>query len=310
MPEERKRALRIVAKAKTTIQGAFDELRLGKLVRVEQLAFLVEEIAASITRNPFALSSVTHLKARHEYTFLHSIAVCALMISLARRLKLEKSLIQEIGLAGLLHDLGKAVVPTHLLDKPAALSAEEFATVRTHSERGHALLGQDPGIGQIVLDVVRHHHERIDGTGYPDRLRGEEISIHARMSAICDVYDALTSARSYKDAWSPSGALRLMQDNPGQFDPDILDAFIHSIGIYPVGGLVRLRSDRLAVVLDANLDDPLSPPVRAFFCTISRRHLTRKLCRPGQDEIIGIERPDRWGFSDWAALRRELMDMA
>ena len=118
MPEERKRAVRIVAKAKTTIQGAFDDLRLGRLVRVEQLASLVEEIAASITRNPFALMSVTHLKARHEYTFLHSVAVCALMIGLARRLKLDKSLIQEIGLAGLLHDLGKAVVPRHLLDKP------------------------------------------------------------------------------------------------------------------------------------------------------------------------------------------------
>ena len=141
MPEERKRAVRIVAKAKTTIQGAFDELRLGRLVRVEHLASLVEEIAASITRNPFALTSVTHLKARHEYTFLHSVAVCALMISLARRLKLDKSLIQEIGLAGLLHDLGKAVVPRHLLDKPAALNAEEFATVRTHSERGHAQFG-------------------------------------------------------------------------------------------------------------------------------------------------------------------------
>ena len=109
---------------------------------------------------------------------------------------------------------------------------------------------------------------------------------------------------------SPGGALRLMQDDPGHFDPEILDAFVHSIGIYPVGGLVRLRSHRLAVVLDANPEDPLSPPVRAFFCTISHRHLSRELCRPGHDEIIGIERPDRWNFGDWAALRRELMDMA
>ncbi|MDB5706122.1 MAG: phosphodiesterase [Sphingomonas bacterium] len=307
MAEERKRAVKIVARSKAAIMRTFHDIRLGNLVQVSQLTPLVDEIAASIARNPFALTSVTQLKERHEYTYLHSVAVCALMISLGRRLKLDESLIPDLGLAGLLHDMGKAAIPQHLLDKPGALTEAEFAVVRSHAERGHAMLLTCGGVPEIALDVCRHHHEQVGGAGYPDRLGGAALSIPARMGAICDVYDAVTSARPYKEPWSPGEALRWMQNSVRHFDQDMLEAFAGCIGIYPIGGLVRLRSDRLAVVLDSNAADPMSPPVRVFFCAIERRWLTPEHCPPGRDEIIGIERPERWGFDDWAGLRAEMM---
>jgi len=307
MARERKRAIQIVARSKTAIISAFDEMRLGNVVRADQLTPLVDEISASMARNPFALTSVTQLKARHEYTYLHSVAVCALMISLGRRLKLDESLIRDIGLAGLLHDIGKARIPQHLLDKPGPLTDAEFAIVRTHTERGYRMLRRCEGVPEIALDVCRHHHEQVGGAGYPDRLGGPALSIYARMGAICDVYDAVTSIRAYKDPWSPGEALRWMQSSDQHFDQEILEAFAACIGIYPIGGLVRLRSDRLAVVLDSNTANPMAPPVRVFFCAIKRRPLPPEHCGPGRDEIIGIERPDRWGFDDWPHLRAELM---
>lgn len=307
MEQERKRAIQIVARSKAAIIRTFDEIRLGNLVQAEQLTPLVDEISASMARNPFALTSVTQLKARHEYTYLHSVAVCALMISLGRRLKLDEALIPDLGLAGLLHDIGKARIPQRLLDKPGPLTDKEFAIVRTHAERGYRMLRKCEGIPEIALDVCRHHHEQIGGAGYPERLDGQALSLHARMGAICDVYDAVTSARAYKDPWSPGEALRWMQSSDRHFDQDVLEAFAGCIGIYPIGGLVRLRSDRLAVVLDSNAANPMAPPVRAFFCAIKRHRLPPEHCAPGRDEIIGIERPDRWGFDDWPHLRAEMM---
>jgi putative nucleotidyltransferase with HDIG domain len=307
MEQERRRAIQIVARSKEAIVRTFDEIRLGNLVRADRLTPLVDEISASIARNPFALTSVTRLKARHEYTYLHSVAVCALMIGLGRRLKLDEALIRDIGLAGLLHDIGKARIPQHLLDKAGPLTDKEFAIVRRHAERGYRMLLKCEGIPEIALDVCRHHHEQVGGAGYPDRLGGQSLSIYARMGAICDVYDAVTSARAYKDPWSPGEAMRWMQSCDRHFDQDILEAFAGCIGIYPIGGLVRLRSDRLGVVLDSNPANPMAPPVRAFYCAIKGHRLAPELCAPGRDEIIGIERPDRWGFGDWPSLRAEMM---
>jgi len=263
--EEAAHARKIIGKSARAVMELFGQARLGRAIEVSSLVPLVDEISASIARNPTALIGIARLKRKDEYTYMHSVAVCALMINFARTLELHESLVQELGLAGLLHDIGKTAVPDQVLTKPSTLSDEEYAIVREHCQRGYDLLVASPDAPAIAAEVVLHHHERFDGTGYPHRLKGEQISRYARMGAICDVYDAITSNRPYKDAWTPTESIERMLEWEGQFDPTLLDAFIRSIGIYPVGTLVRLRSNRLGIVTAENKREPTHPKVKAFY---------------------------------------------
>ena len=243
-------AAALVAGALETVRGTFDDVRLGRAVSHEKVAALVDDIAGQLDRNASALLRVLQLKSKHQYTYLHSVAVCTLMVNLARHLAMDGEAVRTLGLAGLLHDVGKVAIPDAVLDKPGRLSAEEFALVRTHPEEGVALLREDGAMPALAVEVCLHHHERWDGNGYPHGLKAEDISLPARMGAICDVYDALTSHRAYKAAWLPARALGAMWSWDGHFDRDLLFQFMRSINLYPPGMLVRLASERLALVLD------------------------------------------------------------
>jgi putative nucleotidyltransferase with HDIG domain len=309
--EETERARTIVGKSKRAVTRMFHEARLGRVVEVADVAPLVDEISASVARNPSALINVARLKNKDEYTYMHSVAVCALMVNLARTLELNEMLVRELGLAGLLHDLGKMAVPDPVLNKPGKLTDEEFAVVREHPQRGYDLLVQAADAPAIAADVVLHHHEKFDGTGYPHRLKGEEISVHARMAAICDVYDAITSNRPYKDGWAPAESIARMLEWEGHFDPKLLDAFVRSIGIYPVGTLVRLRSNRLGLVVADNKREPTHPRVKAFYAICERAVARPELVTIGNslrdDAIIKRELPEHWNLGDWPRLQKELM---
>lgn len=306
--QERNRAREIVSFAKEQITTTFEDVRFGRNINAKALWPLVSSITASIERHAGAIMGVTRIKDRHEYTYMHSIAVCGLMINLARRMKIDPALHHSIGLAGLLHDVGKGRIPTTLLDKAGPLTAEEMTVMQSHCMLGHDILisGDEP-LPDIVLDVVLHHHERLDGTGYPDFKSRDSISTYARMAAICDVYDAVTSARPYKEIWSPAEAIEWMSDQPGQFDPEILSVFSGMIGIFPVGALVRLQSDRLAVVLDDPEGDPMTPPVCPFFCITTKQALPWRVSPPGMDPIVGIEVADRWRLTNWKEMRTAIL---
>ena len=309
--EETERARTIVGKSKRAVMKMFGEARLGRVIEATDVAPLVDEISASVARNPSALINVARLKNKDEYTYMHSVAVCALMVNLARTLELNEVLVRELGMAGMLHDLGKMAVPDPVLNKPGKLTDEEFAVVREHPQRGYDLLVENPDAPAIAAEVVLHHHEKYDGTGYPDGLKGEAISLHARMGAICDVYDAITSNRPYKDGWAPAESIARMLEWEGHFDPKLLDAFVRSIGIYPVGTLVRLRSNRLGLVIAGNKREPTHPKVKAFYA-IYERALTRpEIVTIGtslrDDAIIKRELPEHWNLGDWPKLQKELM---
>lgn len=306
--QERNRARDIVSVAKEQVESAFNDVRFGRNINVKALWPLVSSITASIERHSGAIMSVTRIKDRHEYTYMHSVAVCGLMINLARRLKLDPTLHHDIGLAGLLHDIGKARVPATLLDKPGPLTPEEMAVMRTHCELGHDILTSGAQrLPDLVMDVVLHHHERLDGTGYPDFKNESSISIYARMAAICDVYDAVTSTRTYKEPWSPAQAIEWMSDQPGQFDAQVFSVFSGMIGIFPAGSMVRLTSDRLAIVLDDPEGDPMMPPVCPFYCIMTKQALPWRRSDPGMDPIVGIESPDRWRLGNWADMRGSIL---
>jgi HD-GYP domain-containing protein (c-di-GMP phosphodiesterase class II) len=196
--------------------------------------------------------------------------------------------------------MGKARVPVAVLNKPGRLTDAEFALMKRHPAWGGEILRSSGVADTVIVDVCEHHHERIDGAGYPYGLAGEAISLQARMGAICDVYDAVTSARAYKPAWDPGEAIRQMAQWKGHFDPALFQAFVKTVGIYPVGTLVRLQSGRLAVVVELGQGSLLTPRVKAFFSTKSMLPITPELIDLGastcQDRLVGVESPENWSF--------------
>jgi HD-GYP domain-containing protein (c-di-GMP phosphodiesterase class II) len=225
------------------------------------------------------------------------------MISLAKQLSMDDTQTHAAGIAGLLHDLGKALIPMTVLNKPGKLTDAEFQIVKSHPLEGYRMLQDGNQVHPVALDVCLHHHEKMDGSGYPDQLKGDAISLFARMGAVCDVYDAITSNRPYKEGWDPAESLRKMAEwTKGHFDPTIFQAFVKSLGIYPVGSLLRLSSGRLGVVVEQSEKSLLTPLVRVFFSTKSNLRIVPEvvdLSLPDcTDKIAGREDPDKWRFPD------------
>ena len=300
MEQELEQAVKLCARSRQAVMEMFNDARMGQALQFEQAEALVEEISESVLRHPNVLISLARLKHSNEYTYMHSVAVCALMIALARKLGLPDDAVREAGLAGLLHDIGKMAVPHELLDKPGKLTDTEFAKVRKHPEEGGSILLASKQVSALVLDVCLHHHEKVDGSGYPHRLQGDQISLMAKMGAVCDVYDAITSNRPYKQGWDPAESIRKMAEWKGHFDEAVFQAFVKTVGIYPVGALVRLQSGRLAVVMEQNPKALLAPRVKVFFSTKSRLPLPQSIVDlskiADQDRIVGRESAEEWGF--------------
>ena len=297
---ELQQARQIIGQARDVLKTVFRDVRLGRPLDLPASGQLVDEMAESIKRNPHALISLARLKTADNYSYMHSIAVCALMIGLARRMGLDEHQVHLAGVAGLLHDIGKSKVPLEVLNKPGALDAEEWVIMRSHPRWGYELL-LPQGLDDAVTDACLHHHEKVDGTGYPDGLKQDDISLMARMTAVCDVYDAITSDRPYKQGWHPAIALqRMAQWAPHHFDKAIFEQFVQTVGIYPLGSLVRLQSQHLAVVLDVSPNCLLTPKVRRFYCLSQQRRITPEIldlaCPHAKDSIVGREDPADWPF--------------
>lgn len=311
LEDEIQTAAKLCAKAKEAVIEMFSDARMGKAIKIEQARALVEDISDSVLRQPHALISLARLKTADEYTYMHSVAVCALMIALARQLNLGDEMVREAGFAGLLHDIGKVGIPMKVLNKPGKLTDSEFAIVKSHPEVGAKILIESYQVSPMVLDVCLHHHEKVDGTGYPHGLKGDTISLYAKMGAVCDVYDAITSNRPYKKGWAPADSIRKMAEwSKGHFDEAVFQAFVKTVGIYPTGSLVRLESGRLAVVVEQNETSLLNPTVKVFFSAKTKMPIIQETLDlsklAGKEKIIGRESPDDWGFKNldklWSGL--------
>lgn len=296
LASEKQRARNLHRDANVIVRNMMGDIRLGKQIELEQVEPLVEKIVDSIFRQQDALLPLARLKSHDEYTFQHSVSVCTLMTSFARALELPREIIHEIAVGALLHDVGKAKVSDDILNKPAKLTDAEFTKMKSHVVQSKLILLGTPGISSIALDVAAQHHERFDGTGYPNKLKGDQISLYGQMGAIVDVYDAITSNRVYHKGMPPTEALRkLLEWSKFHFKPDMVQAFIRAIGIYPSGSLVRLESGRLAVVQEQHADKLMQPTVKVMFHT-KGHYLTPEVVdlRHSQDRIVAHESFEAW----------------
>lgn len=292
-------ARRVHAKTKAAVVSMFSDVRMGKSVQVEEAVALVDDIHLSMERNANALLSLIRLKTADEYTYLHSVAVCVLMVALGKQLGLRGEELKQVGVAGLLHDIGKMAVPHEILNKPDKLTDTEFDIVKSHPRRGWEILRAVYQADEPALDVCLHHHERMDGKGYPERLSADTLTLHARMGAVCDVYDAITSDRCYKKGWEPAEAIRKMTLwKDGHFDETVFRAFVKTVGIYPVGTLLKLKSGRLGVVVEQSKKSLLAPMVKVFFSTRTNGHIPVEIIdmSKSEDSIVGVESSGQWGL--------------
>ena len=265
-------------KTRSYIDSMLSEARMGRIIDTRKAKQLVAELASNIAVSVDASLWLTQLKKRDEYTAIHSLNVCVLSIIFGRALKLPEHELNELGLGALLHDIGKMRVPDSVLNKPGRLTADEFEIMKTHPGIGFELAKQDKNLSQDVLTIIRNHHERLNGQGYPDNLPESDITYYTKIVSITDVYDAVTSDRVYHDGMTPHEAMKKMYEwMPNNFDEDLMQAFIRTLGIYPVGSVVELETGHIGLVVKLNNEHRLKPVVMIVMNRNKEYYPQRKL---------------------------------
>lgn len=258
-----KTALKSYVGLEREISSVIKNMRSGQLISTDQMRGSINQIAEQLFEHGPALIWLTHIKSRDNYTAEHCMNVAILAMGLALSLGWKTSEVQEAGLAGLLHDVGKTMVPQHILTKPGALTQEEFEVMQGHTTHGFDLLMKDNDLPKSVKQATLYHHERPDGRGYPKGLHNSQIADIAALVSVVDAYDAITSNRCYQEARNHHLALGILWKGRGtQFNSEMVEAFIQWIGWVSPGTIVRLTTGDTAIVVLANPGNRLQPTVR------------------------------------------------
>ena len=245
------------------IENLMSDVRMGRGLKTENVDSTVKNVIESIRSNYQALLSMASLKAFDEYTFAHSVNVMVIALTLAKHLDLKEHELEAIGRGALLHDIGKAKIPLDIINKPSKLTNKEFRLIKTHPVEGRKICLDEGMHNKIITDTISYHHESYDGSGYPHKLKGRQISKYAAIVSIADFYDALTTVRSYKKRISPPEAINIIFNQANtKFDRRLVNHFIKTIGIYPVGSLVKLGSGRIAVIVGFARGNLIAPIVK------------------------------------------------
>ncbi len=271
--------------AKKTVDNALSALRLSQDINTQEVKTAVKSCVKSVLKNPNAMLWLTQIKDKDDYTAEHSLRVSIISIALGRELELMEKELEDLGVAAMLHDVGKINIPIDVLNKEGSLNKEEYDLIKTHATHGRKLLMSKSDVPPIAVDVAYNHHEHLNGKGYPRGVTAESIPFFAKIVSVVDAFDAITSDRVYSDGRSTLEGLRILYDCRGQqFDEEIVRTFIRLVGIYPPGHIVELTNGEAGIILSCQRNNKLRPKV------IVVRDKEKKSCA---ERIIDLSRDQK-----------------
>ncbi|HEX7047323.1 MAG TPA: HD-GYP domain-containing protein [Gammaproteobacteria bacterium] len=296
-----------VEKSRERIGNVLEDVRAGKSVQAKDTRVVATELVETVSRNPQTAQWMTILRSENQQIAQHSMNVSVLAAALGRFLNWNDALVSVMSEGALLHDAGMSRVPRWILDKPGPLSQREFLLVRMHADYAARLLEAEGDYDRRVIDIVRHHHERIDGSGYPAGLRGHDIPGYVQAVSIVDVYESMTAEKPYEAALSPSLALtRLHRRVDRHFDRYLVEAFIRCIGIYPLSSLVCLQNGALGIVISSQEENRLKPVLLLVRAPNGTFVMPRRMINLAMMEAQGMT---GWGIERIADPEAEKIDV-
>lgn len=294
-------AIDIKKEAASVIERAKANIKAGEPLETDDAYQLIDRMEESVSRNKDALLLLTRIRKKDEYTLMHSISVGSLVLSFCNFIKVPHDMTLNFAIGALFHDIGKTMIPNEILNKPGKLTEYEYDEIKKHSEYSAEVMKTAEGLPHEAYDMGLHHHERYDGTGYPHGLIGDEIGYGSQIAAICDVYDAITSVRCYKDGMESIDALRRLYEwSNYHFNKDLTYQFIRCIGVYPLGTVVRLENDLIGTVIGST-DNVLQPIIRVFYderkkAPVSSYDLD---LYKSDGHVVSYEKPDKWDLKKY-----------
>lgn len=294
------------------LQGLYGDVTTGLSVNLKVIDEMANDIVSSVFRNTSAMTILTRIKDKHSYNWRHMINCAIFTAVFAKYLGYKEEAVQQLAMGALLHDLGQAKLPQGIISRPSKLTSSEMDIIKRHVAQGLGLVKGEKGITPLILDMIVNHHERLDGSGYPRGITAEKLSRPARIMAIVDVYDALTADRPHQEGDEPINALRYLLANKELFDAELVQHFIKCLGVHPVGTIVKLTNERLALVLEGNKSNPIKPKVKLFYNAKHGHHVTPKdldLNEPDQSiKIVSSIKPLDYQINLARLLKEHLLN--
>ena len=273
-----KHAKAIFDQSKSIQKKLFHDALSGSCLDLSPVVEVTNKSIDAIFNSPDSLACMINIREKDEYLLEHSVAVSVYITLFSRYLGLERPIIEQLSIGAFLHDIGKIKIPDEILNKPGKLTDDEFTIMKTHANHSIDIIKETPGISALSLEVAALHHEKLNGSGYPFQVKEEDISLYGRMIAICDIFDALTATRVYKEGFAHGKAFAILRElaKQGQLDSILVDQFIKCVGVFPVGSLVQLKSNKLALVQVRNDKDPTNPHVHSFYSVKLNQFLNKQ----------------------------------
>lgn len=277
------------------LQNLYGDVTSGLKMNLALIDDIAKDIVASVFRNHNAMAILTRIKDKDMYNWRH-MTNCAILVTVfAKYLGYKEAIVQELAMGALLHDLGQAKLPQGIFSKTEEVNDLEMQAIKKHVVQSLGLVKGEKGITPLMLDMIVNHHERLDGSGYPRGISAEKLSRPARIMAIVDVYDAMSSDRPHQLGTEPINVLRYLLSNKDLFDSELVQRFIKCLGVHPVGTVVKLTNERLGLVTQGNQENPIKPSVKVFYNAKHNHHITPKdvdLSAEGHDlKIIASIKP-------------------
>lgn len=311
MKAEAARAERIHKVALRLQEKIVEQVKGGDQIDLDPIQDTANNVMESIFRNPNAMLFMSRVKEKDNYLFEHATNVTSIMTAFASNLKMDEAEIQQIAIGSFLKDIGTVLVSDKVVKCTGKYTPEAYELMKKHVTYSEKILTQVPGMTELALDVAINHHERLDGSGYPNGHTGAKLSQVARMIAIVDSYDAMISDRPHKRAMTSTQAFKELLKHSKWYDQDLVQRFIKFLGVHPVGSLVILRSGKIGVVYQENIKEPLKPIVACFYNSKSRHHIPLKkvnLAAPMvDDEIAKAIKPEEFAIDFGRFMRESLL---